>query len=166
MKVLVCGRSNIGETNPFAHHRFYKSEISRASSQRKFVHAYLSRLHLLKPITELISGNEGGAEEIGLHWATINSVPTVVWNTLIYEQSMLIQSLKLLIGKRQSSRSNKESINDRNKRMMTGSKPDVVLIFSGGETTSEISEGARDRGLEIVEVEVPNFDASPRLSLL
>jgi hypothetical protein len=48
--------------------------------------------------------------------------------------------------------------------MMTGSKPDVVLIFSGGETTSEIAEGARDRGLEIVEVEVPNFDASPRLS--
>ncbi len=165
MRVLVSGRSDIGETNPFAHLKHYKSEISRASSQRKFVYAYLSKFHLLNPITELISGNEGGAEEIGIHWAIINSVPTVMWNTLIYEPSMLIQSFKLLIGRKLNSRSNKESINERNKRMMIGSHPDIVLIFSGDQATVEIAQCARDRGLEIVEVEVPDFDASPRLSL-
>lgn len=55
MRVLVSGRSDIGETNPFAHLKQYKSEISPASSQRKFVYGYLSKLHFLKPIEEFIS---------------------------------------------------------------------------------------------------------------
>lgn len=137
MKVLICGGRNVGRTNPNATHLDAAAEITRATKERNFVSEYLSKLHNEKTITEVNGGNEGGAERLGTHWATVNSVQSVVWRRL----------------------NSKESVLTRNSRMLSGSKPDLVIAFGGGESTSLLLKEARDKGFQVIEVEIPDFES-------
>ncbi len=135
MKVLVCGNRNVGRTNPNATHLNAKAEIQRATNERTFVFDYLSSIHKEKSFTEVIGGDEGGAERLGLHWATVNKIPQKLWNRT----------------------SKKESIIDRNKRMLAGSKPDLIIAFGSGVSTEILTGAAKEKGIQVVEVAMPDF---------
>jgi hypothetical protein len=135
VKVLVCGNRNVGRTNPNATHLNAKAEIQRATNERTFVFDYLSTIHKEKSFTEVIGGDEGGAERLGLHWATVNKVSQKVW----------------------TRSSKKESVIDRNNRMLAGSIPDLVIAFGSGESTTILIGAAKEKGIQVLEVAIPDF---------
>lgn len=135
MKILVCGGRNVGKTNPNATHMDAASEIQRATKERNFVSEYLSKFHGEKPITEVIGGDEGGAERLGLHWATVNKVNSIVWKRL----------------------NTKETTIARNSRMLNAGKPDLVIAFGSGQSTSILVKEAKEKGVQTLEVQIPAF---------
>jgi hypothetical protein len=65
--------------------------------------------------------------------------------------------MKLLGKKTRSSHHTLESREARNARMLAGSQADLVLAFSGGPTTKILVDDARNKGLRVVEIEIPEF---------
>lgn len=152
MKILVCGGRNVGRTRPIAH-RDSPAEIARATKERSFVTEYLTKLHSETPITAVVGGNEGGAERLGVRWAEMNSIPVDVWERRKDSgKRMLAKTLGLFT--RQSA-SVYETMEERNARMLAGSKPDLVVAFGGGDSTVELTEAARREGIRIIEVQIP-----------
>jgi hypothetical protein len=135
MKVLVCGGRNVGKTNPNATHMDAPAEISRATKERNFVSEYLLKIHNEKPITEVIGGEEGGAERLGLHWAAVNKVNSIVWKRL----------------------NTKETTIARNSRMLNAGKPDLVIAFGSGQSTSVLVKEAKEKGVQTLQVQIPEF---------
>jgi hypothetical protein len=136
VKVLVCGGRNIGRTSPNASHQNAKTEIQRATHERTFVFDYLSTLHKEKSFTEIIGGDEGGAERLGMHWAVVNKVP---------------QRLYARTSKR-------ETIIGRNKRMLAGSNPDLIIAFGSGVSTEILIGDAKEKGIQVIEVAIPDLE--------
>ncbi len=135
MKVLVCGGRNVGRTSPNASHQNAKAEIQRATNERTFVFDYLSTIHKEKSFTEVIGGDEGGAERLGMHWAVVNKVPQKLY----------------------SRTSKRETIIGRNKRMLTGSNPDLIIAFGSGVSTEILIGAAKEKGVQVIEVAIPDF---------
>lgn len=135
MKILVCGGRNLGRTNPNATHRDAAAEINRATKEKTYVSEYLTKLHKEKPITCVIAGDEGGAERIGLHWGLVNKVPCDPWKRL----------------------NSKETTIQRNIRMLSGVKPDLVIAFGSGESTTILLQEARKNGFQVIEVQIPDI---------
>lgn len=151
MKIIVCGGRNVGRTSPNAAHFHAAAEISRATDERNFVIQHLSKMHAETPITMVIAGDEGGAERIGLNWAVRNGIPVDVW-TRKKSETVLSKSLGLL---RETRSSRRETMTERNSRMLAGSKPDLVIAFGGGESTRELLEQAKRLSIPVLEVLPP-----------
>lgn len=131
--------------------------MNRASAERKFLIDYLSNLHNETPITLLVLGEEGGVGSIGLNWARVNKVSAMPWRRLKFPKSTLLNSLTSFRKKERLADFTMETIEARNIRMLAGSQPDLVLAFGGGETTKLLVRAAKERGLKVVEVEMPSF---------
>lgn len=157
MKILVCGGSFVGRATPESGGDITPKEMARATYERKFVSDYLDKMHAATPITQLIGGKEGGAERIGLHWARVNQIPISEWNRRKFPKLSLLSPMKLLGKKTRSSHHTLESREARNARMLAGSQADLVLAFSGGPTTKILVDDARNKGLRVVEIEIPEF---------
>lgn len=154
MKVLVCGGRNVGRTNPNTTLGHSGAEVTRATSERNFVSQYLTKIHSATPITQVIGGDEGGAERIGLNWAATNNIQTDVWARQKTTAGTVTKALDMLRKKNTSSR---ETMAQRNSRMLSGSKPDLVVSFGGGDSSSELVKQAKQKGIEVIEVPLPKF---------
>ena len=162
MKLLVCGNRKIGKTDPETPFHLVQNDTEKASRQRRMVLDYLSQLHRIRPISLMIAGEEGGAEKLGVHWARMNQIPCVAVRRLKFEPSRLEKSLAFFSSGGGSSSRHKESMLDRNKRMLEENTPDVVLAFGTGVSTEALITDARNRGIEIIEVDIPvNVNSTP-----
>lgn len=155
MQVLVCGNRELGQIAPDLTGKAAALEMTRASAERKFVVDYLSRIHAETPITLLITGQEGGAGSISLNWARANKVPTMPWSRLKFPKSALLNSITSFRKKERQSDYVMETFEARNARMLAGSQAEMVLAFGGGNTTKLLVEAAKQKGLKVVEVEIP-----------
>jgi hypothetical protein len=155
LKILVCGGSYVGRAAPDGGGDITAKDMARATYERQFVSDYLDKMHAETPITQIIGGKEGGAERIGLHWARVNEIPISEWNRRKFPKLSLLSPINLLGKKARSSRHTLETREARNARMLAGSKPDLVLAFSGGPTTKILIDDARNRGFRVIEVDIP-----------
>ncbi len=135
MKVLICGGRNVGRTNPNATHRDAAAEITRASKEKQFVNDYLTKLHQENNTKVIIAGDEGGAERIGLHWALVNKIAASPFKRI----------------------NSKETTIARNSRMLAESKPDIVIAFGNGESTTQLLKEAKEKGIQVIEIKIPEF---------
>jgi len=131
--------------------------MNRATAERKFILEYLSTLHNENPITLLVVGEEGGVGSIGLNWARVNKVQALPWRRLKFPKSTLLNSLKSIRKKERSADYVMETVEARNARMLAGSNPELVLAFGGGETTKILVQAAKEKGLNVIEIEMPSF---------
>lgn len=162
MKLLVCGNRKIGRTDPSTPKQLAKYDTDNASRQRRMVLDYLSQLHHIRPISQIIAGEDGGAEKLGLHWARLNKIHFVAVRRLIFAPSILEKSRAIFTMGVFSPSDKKESMLDRNKRMLEENTPDVVLAFGTGTSTEALVTDARNRGIEIIEVDIPvNVNSTP-----
>lgn len=157
MQLLVCGSRLIGQVAQDLTGKAAALEMNRASAERKFVTDYLSRLHGESPITLLVLGEEGGVGSIGLNWARVNKVQAMPWRRLKFPKSTLLNSLKSIRKKEREADYVMETVEGRNARMLAGSQPELVLAFGGGETTKLLVQAAKDKGLNVIEVDMPAF---------
>ncbi len=135
IKALICGGRNVGRTNPNSLHSRAADEIRKATAVRKFVSEVMDELHVEKVFSEIVAGNEGGAERLGVSWATVNRIPCKIFDR----------------------KGPKESTIQRNMRMLRESQPAMVVAFGGGESTTALLEEAKRHGVTCVEIAVPEF---------
>jgi hypothetical protein len=133
MRVIICGGRNVGRTDPNALHLDAASEIKRASAARRFVSAKMDELHVEKPFGEIIAGNEGGAERLGISWAVFKRIPHKVFER----------------------KNRKETTFERNIRMLRESQPDLIIAFGGDESTTALLMEAKRLGVPAVEIALP-----------
>ncbi len=157
MQLLICGSRLIGQVDQDLTGKAAAQSMNRASAERKFVQEYLSRIHSETPITLLVLGEEGGVGGIGLNWARVNKVPALPWRRLKFPKSTLLNSLKSFRKKEASADYVLETIEARNARMLAGSQPELVLAFGGGETTKLLVQAAKEKGLNVIEIDMPSF---------
>jgi hypothetical protein len=157
VQVIVCGARTIGQVAPDLSGKSAAKEMNRASAERKFIIGHLSRLHGETPITMVIAGEEGGVGSIALNWARVNKVPTSVWRRLKFPKSALLNSLASLRKKERAADYTMETFEARNIRVLAGSQPELVISFGGGESTKVLVDAAKEKGLKVVEIEIPDF---------
>lgn len=157
MKLLICGGRIIGQVAPNATGDAAAREMARASFERKFMINYLNKIHAETPISLVIGGIEGGAERIGVNWAGANKIPVMTWQRLKFPKSSLLPSFNILGGKSSSANYTLETMEARNARMLAGCAPDLVLAFSGAAATQLLLKDAKEKGLQVVEIEIPPF---------
>lgn len=133
MKALVCGGRNVGRADPKKQHLEAANEIRKATAARRFVTETLDRLHLEKRFCEIIGGDEGGAERLGISWAVANQIPRTVFTRMNRTETTI----------------------KRNVRMLQECKPDLIIAIGGGESTSALLAEARKIGVPVVKVEMP-----------
>lgn len=153
VKLLVCGSRKIGKTSSTTPIHLARKDTEYASRQRTYVYDYLSRLHDSYLITQIIGGDEGGAERLGLHWARMNNVPGLAIKRLKLQPTKSEKFIALLTGRSPSPR--RETMLDRNQRMLAETQPDLVVAFGNSVTTGQLIQNARDLGIDVLEVEVP-----------
>ncbi len=95
----------------------------------------MTDLHAEKKFSEIIGGDDGGAERICTGWAKANGVPVTIFER----------------------KDRRESITDRNLRMLKASSPELVIAFGGGESTRALLSEAKNRGIPVVEIQMPIF---------
>ena len=103
----------------------------------------------------VIGGEEGGAEKLGVHWARLNKIPCVSVRRLKFEPSGLEKTFAFFWSGDSSSYRRKESMLERNQRMLDENPPDAVLAFGTGKTTGSLIRDARARGIEVIQVDIP-----------
>lgn len=139
MRALVCGGRNIGRTDPRKQSLEAGDEIRRATTVRKFVSETLDSLHAEKIFCEIIGGDEGGAERLGISWAVANQIPRKIF-----------------------TRANRtETTIKRNLRMLRESSPDLIIAIGGGESTTALLAEARRLGVPVIELAPPEAPSSP-----
>jgi hypothetical protein len=163
VKLLVCGNRKIGKTDPATPLHLMQYATENASRQRKMIFDYLSLLHQVRPISLIIAGEEGGAEKLGVHWARLNGIPCVSIRRVKVEPSTLKKAIAQFVGNASSLKPSKESMLERNRRMLNENTPDVVLAFGTGTSTEALVHDARARGIEIIEVDFPVDDSHHQL---
>ncbi|MGJ0509312.1 MAG: hypothetical protein ACR652_19750 [Methylocystis sp.] len=135
MKAIVCGGRNVGRARQTTTGVDAGGEIRRASAERKFVADKMSELHAAQPFTRIVGGNEGGAERLATHWATINGVP--------------MSSVE--------RRNSRETTIQRNMRMLKEHAPELVVAFGGGESTEALLAEAQRTGVAVLRIDIPEF---------
>ncbi len=109
MKVLVCGG------------RDYSGDVA----------TILSKLHLDKRISCIVTGGCSGADALAQKWAHQNDVPL----TVHYAQWKLYGSAAGPM---------------RNARMLVLDRPDLVVAFPGGRGTADMIRRAEEAGVKVV----------------
>jgi precorrin-6x reductase len=92
----------------------------------------------------------------------MNKIPSVTIRRLTFQPSIFWTFISFLTGKKRSS-ARKENIQDRNHRMLAETEPDLIIAFGAGESTETLLQEARDRGIEVIEVDVPVNHVHPTL---
>jgi hypothetical protein len=105
----------------------------RDYADRAKVFATLDAIHAETPITMLIQGGARGADKLGFYWACERKVLGCQFNARWD-----------LYGKRAGP--------IRNGEMLTEGKPDLVVAFSGGSGTANMTSQARAAGVEVREI--------------
>lgn len=157
MKLLVCGGRIIGQVAPDSTGDAAAREMARASFERKFMTNYLNKIHEETPISLVIGGIEGGAERIGVNWASANKITVMTWQRLKFPKSSLLPSFKIPGRQPSSTNYTLETMEARNARMLAGCEPDLVLAFGGGAATQLLLKDAKEKGLRVFEIEIPPF---------
>lgn len=142
MRVIVCGGRNVGRTSHSATLQDDRSEVQRATRERAFVATTLSSLHAERGFSHIIAGDEGGAERLGLSWASVNEIPTTIYV-------------------RERSHFGKETIDQRNARMLSSSNPELIVAIGTGASTARLLEIAERIGLPVVRITMPAQLPSP-----
>lgn len=130
MRVIVCGGRNVGRVDPKA--KDAGREISKASAERAFFSDKMAELHAQHSFTQIIAGNEGGAERLGINWAERNRVPL-----------------------KQVDRKSRETTLQRNSRMLHENHSDIVIAFGSGESTDALLAEAEKNGVQVIRIEFP-----------
>ncbi len=133
MRVLVCGGRNIGRVSRSVSLADTGNDIQRATQERQFVANKMTELHAEKKFSEIIGGEDGGAERICTTWARLNGVPLTIFER----------------------KDRRESIIDRNLRMLEASSPELLIAFGGGESTNALLSEAKKRGIDVLEIQMP-----------
>jgi hypothetical protein len=133
MRAIVCGGRNVGRTDPNALHLGAATEIKKAGAARTFVLEMMDELHADRSFSEIIGGNEGGAERLGISWAASRRIPVNVFER----------------------KSRRETTIHRNLRMLRASKPDLIIAFGGGESTQVLLKEAHKLGVPVLEIALP-----------
>ncbi len=138
MRVLVCGGRNVGRVsrNVSRHATAdIHGGVKQATQERQFVADRMNELHAEKKFTEIIGGDDGGAERICTNWAKVNGVPLTIFER----------------------KDRRETITNRNLRMLKASSPELVIAFGGGESTNALLSEAKNRGIPVIEIQMPIF---------
>lgn len=80
-----------------------------------------------------------------------------------FEPSKLKKAIAQFVGNASSLKHSKETMLERNRRMLNENTPDVVLAFGTGTSTEALVNDARARGIEIIEVDFPVDDSHHQL---
>ncbi len=134
MRVLICGGRNVGRVSKSTGFQNAGHELEAASAARLFISDMLSKLHAEQPFTLVICGAEGGAERLGKKWAELANIPV--------QPFMMDQ---------------RQTISDRNKRMLDQGKPEFIIAFEGGEETEIMLANAEQRGIPVARIPIPVF---------
>ncbi len=135
MRAIICGGRNIGRASGEIAAAQVQAELERASDERAFVFEALTALHVKHGFAEIIAGDEGGCERLGLNWAGLNNIPVSVFSR-----------------ERRSFR--KETIDERNVRMLVAARPDAMVCFGGGEATERLVAAAQRSGVPVTRISV------------
>jgi YspA, cpYpsA-related SLOG family len=135
MKAIVCGGRNFGRTSANAAHLDASDQIKRASAERQFLMNKMSELHTEMKFCEITGGNEGGAERLGTRWAEINKIPVKIFER----------------------RNRRETIVERNSRMLAESSVELLIAFGTGESTTMLLNNAKKIGLAILEFDATGY---------
>ncbi|MEK4035083.1 hypothetical protein WOC76_08285 [Methylocystis sp. IM3] len=133
-KALICGGRNVGRTDPRVAGSQAGLELRKASAERMFVSKKMDELHQAKNFTLIIAGNEGGAERLGAQWGAANKVAVQLF---------------------ERKKSSRESVMQRNTRMLDEAAPELVIAFGGGESTQALLVEANRRGVAVLEFALP-----------
>ncbi|PPD44024.1 MAG: hypothetical protein CTY15_08140 [Methylocystis sp.] len=135
VRVIICGSRNVGRPASDVEGHQVQAEVARSSDERAFVLETLSSLHAEFGFSAIIAGSEGGAERLGSSWAALNNVPLVAF-----------------VRERRGFR--KETIDERNMRMLSSSRPDRIICFGAGESTERLIASAQKMGVPVKRVEI------------
>jgi hypothetical protein len=130
MKILVCG--------------------GRDYSDRTRVFQVLDYLHQnRRPITLVIHGAATGADALGKEWAQTRGVEDdpypARWDWLEAPNAVIKRTKA---GKPYNANAGP----DRNAKMLSHGKPELVVAFPGGRGTENAIELARNAGVKVIEV--------------
>ncbi len=136
-RVLICGGRNIGRADivGIVTSSETKASFERASEQRAKVISDLDRLNGEYAFSEVICGNGKGAELIGLEWAQARGISVTAF-----------KAIKKIIWR--------ESVYARNERMLTEGKPDLCVVFGGGEVTDELIGQVASRRIKVTRIDM------------
>lgn len=130
MKVLVCG--------------------GRDYSDQERVFQVLDYLDLNRsPIRLVIHGAAKGADALGKKWAETRGVEDDAYPAL---WDWLEASNAVIKRTRDGRPYNANAGPDRNAKMLSHGKPDLVVAFPGGRGTDDMTEKARAFGVKVLEV--------------
>ena len=135
MKAIVCGGRYFGRTSPNGAHLDASDQIKRASAEQQLLMNKMSELHVEMKFCEITSGKEGGAERLGTRWAELNKIP-----------------VKII-----ERRNRRETIVERNSRMLAESSAELLISFGAGESTAILLNDAKKIGLAILEFDAPAY---------
>lgn len=100
----------------------------------KHVDAVLSRLHTERPIDVLVQGGAEGADYLAKTWAVSNAV----------------QFAEFKVTTKQWRINGKSSGPRRNYLMLSVCRPNVIVVFPGGNGTTDCARQAKRLGVKIV----------------
>ncbi len=95
----------------------------------------MAELHAEKKFSEVIGGDDGGAERLCTNWAKVNGIPLTIFER----------------------KDRRENTIDRNLRMLKASSPELIIAFGGGESTFALLSEAKKRGIPVIEIQMPIF---------
>lgn len=96
---------------------------------REYVYMKLDEFHARTPITRIIHGNAPGADSLADAWATARGVDRIIYPA--------------------SWKRGKVAGFERNARMLSHGKPDIVFAFPGGSGTANMCGLALEAGVEV-----------------
>jgi hypothetical protein len=134
MRLLVCGGRTYGEMPDLCPREQYQRYRQKVDRERFILFETLDQLHKKRNFTDLINGAAKGADRHAVRWAlpkrlTINSFRPD-WKNL-----------------------GKGAGPIRNQQMIDIGKPDLVVVFPGGDGTADMVRRARAANIEVIEAE-------------
>ena len=84
----------------------------------------------------------------------MNNTPTVTIGRLTFKPSILWTLISSVSGRKRPT-VRRENIEDRNKRMLLETDPDLIMAFGAGLSTEQLLREARRRSIKIIEIEAP-----------
>lgn len=118
----------------------------RDYKNKAFVYKKLDELHAERPITKLMQGGATGADAFANQWAHNNKVLNHTYDADWKKYGPSAGPI-------------------RNRRMLYGGKPDLVVAFPGGKGTANMLKLAREAGVEVITYDegrlVPTHTSGP-----
>lgn len=136
MRVIISGGKNIGRAPSRGASADLSAGITRASNERAFVLQKLSELHAEMGFTLVMGGEQGGAERLGMTWARMNDIPTLMFQ-------------------RERKLFREETSQERLARMLSTGKADLVVAIGGAKLAEELVRSAGEKALRVLPIDLP-----------